>query len=51
LDGKESLLTPALEKVVGSGMPTLISCIPNKLLYFEGEQVNGPPPRYILMKK
>lgn len=47
MDGKELPLTIALEKEVGSGMPTLISCIPNKLLYFEAEQVNGPPPRYI----
>ncbi|MFC5650626.1 hypothetical protein ACFPYJ_16135 [Paenibacillus solisilvae] len=51
LDGQELCLTTALEKAVGLGMPTLISCIPNRLIYFEAEQEFGSPPRYILMKK
>jgi hypothetical protein len=51
LDGQELSLTTALEKAVGLGMPTLISSIPNKLIYFEAEQEFGSPPRYILMKK
>lgn len=50
IDGKELPLKIALEQVIGSGMPTLISCISNKLIYFEAEQVNGAPPRYILKK-
>ncbi|ULO05358.1 hypothetical protein H1230_19925 [Paenibacillus sp. 19GGS1-52] len=51
IDTQELPLTTALEKAVGLGMPTLISCIPNKLIYFEAEQEFGSPPRYILSKK
>ncbi|MDQ6418517.1 hypothetical protein RB620_03610 [Paenibacillus sp. LHD-117] len=51
IDGQEMPLTSALEKAVGLGMPTLISCIPNKLIYFEAEQEFGSPPRYILTNK
>lgn len=51
MDGQEMPLITALEKAVGLGMPTLISCIPNKLIYFEAEQEFGSPPRYILTKK
>jgi hypothetical protein len=51
LDGKEMLLSEALRQEVGSGMPSLISCIADKLVFFEAEQVQGPPPRYILLRK
>ena len=37
LDGQELQLESALESVVGSGMGTILSCIPGKLAYFEGE--------------
>lgn len=50
IDGKHLPLPYALEKAVGSGMPTLISFIPNKLAYLECEQEYGSPPRYILKK-
>jgi hypothetical protein len=31
-------------------MPSIVSCIPGKLAYFEAEQENGPPPRFILKR-
>jgi hypothetical protein len=37
MDGRESDLKSALENVIGSGMGTILSCIPGKLAYFEGE--------------
>ena len=47
LDGKELDLTEALDLVVGSTMGTVILCIPSKLAYYEGEDINE---RYILEK-
>ena len=46
LDGKEMGLLDALKSVVGYGMGTVISCIPGRLGYFEGEFRE----RYILQK-
>ena len=37
LDGQELQLESALENVIGGGMGTILSCIPGKLGYFEGE--------------
>jgi hypothetical protein len=37
IDGKLLPLESALESVVGSGMGSILSCIPGKLAYFEGE--------------
>jgi hypothetical protein len=37
MDGQESDLKSALENVIGRGMGTILSCIPGKLAYFEGE--------------
>ncbi len=37
LDAKELDLESALEKITGMGMGTILSCIPGKLAYFEGE--------------
>jgi hypothetical protein len=37
IDGRESDLESALENVSGTGMGTILSCIPGKLAYFEGE--------------
>ncbi|SNT49388.1 hypothetical protein SAMN05444672_13344 [Bacillus sp. OK838] len=51
IDGKELPLLTALEKAVGMGMPSIISCIPNKLAYFEAEQEALPSPRFLLKRK
>lgn len=37
IDGRELRLESALENVIGSGMGTILSCLPGKLGYFEGE--------------
>jgi hypothetical protein len=50
IDGKELPLREALEQAVGYGFPSIISCIPGKLAYFEAEQGFGAPPRYILKR-
>jgi hypothetical protein len=50
IDGKHLPLDVALEHAVGDGLPTIISCIPDKLAYFEAEQSYGPPPRFILKR-
>ncbi len=44
-DGKTLPLPEALFEIVGSGFGTLVSCIPGKLAYYEGEE---PGERYIL---
>lgn len=51
LDGKHLPLRTALERAVGLGLPSIISCIPGKLAYFEAEQEYGAPPRYILKRE
>jgi hypothetical protein len=48
LDGKTVSLKLALEKVVGFGMGTLLSCVPGELAYYEGE---GPSDRCILARR
>lgn len=50
IDGQSMPLIDALQRAVGFGMPSIISCIPDKLIYFEAEQEDGPPPRFILKK-
>lgn len=45
IDGKEMLLSEALQETIGSGFGTVVSCVPGKLAYFEGEEQNQ---RYIL---
>ena len=37
MDAQELQLEAALENVIGRGMGTILSCIPGKLAYFEGE--------------
>jgi hypothetical protein len=37
LDGQELPLESAIESVKGRGMGTILSCVPGKLAYFEGE--------------
>ena len=50
LYAKTKSLSQALEECVGSGLPSIILCIPDKLAYFEAEQEIGPPPRFLLKK-
>ena len=50
IDGMYLPFMEALERVVGLGMPSIISCITGKLAYFEGEQEIGAPPRFILKR-
>lgn len=45
LDSTERPLSLALEKTVGRGFGTVVSCIPGKLAYFEAED---PGERFIL---
>ena len=47
LDGKRLPLDAALQQIVGFGYGTLVSCIPGRLAFFEGE---GPSDRCILVK-
>jgi hypothetical protein len=51
IDGKVQPLLTALEHAVGMGMPSIISCIPDKLAYFEAEQEVLPSPRFLLKRK
>ena len=48
VDGKHLSLKLALEKVVGQGMGTLLSCVPGELAYYEGA---GPSDRCILARR
>ncbi|WP_299095735.1 hypothetical protein [uncultured Metabacillus sp.] len=50
IDGKHMSLTSALKVAVGEGFPSIISCIPGKIAYFEAEQEYGSPPRFILKR-
>lgn len=50
IDGKYIALNEALSIAVGYGMPSLIVCVPNQLAYFEAEQIQGAPPRYLLKR-
>jgi hypothetical protein len=45
LDGRDLPLLEALDQIIGFGQGTLVSCIPGRLGYFEGE---GPAHRFIL---
>ena len=50
VDGRPLPLLAALEKTVGFGLTSIVSCIPGKLAYFEAEQSFGAPHRCILKK-
>lgn len=50
IDGKEMPLLEALQHAVGFGFPSIISCVPGELAYFEAEQGFGSPPRYLLKR-
>lgn len=47
LDAREMLLDEALNAIVGYGEGNLISCVPGRLAFFEGE---GPEDRCILRR-
>jgi len=47
LDGQELKLHGVIRQIVGYGMGTLVSCLPSRLAYFEGE---GPSDRCILQR-
>lgn len=46
-DGIFLSLNEALDRVVGNGLAAVVYCH-NGIAYFEAEQSQGPPPRYIL---
>jgi hypothetical protein len=47
IDGKIVPLDEALSQIIGYGWGTVLSCVPGKLAYYEGEEMNC---RYILEK-
>ncbi|SHF14130.1 hypothetical protein SAMN05444392_10892 [Seinonella peptonophila] len=51
IDGRHLPIREALDKVVGFGMPSLVSCIPDRLAYLECEQEYGPPDRFIIYRQ
>ena len=48
IDGKNLPLKLALEKIVGQGLGTLLSCVPGELAYYEGKD---PSDRCILARR
>ncbi|WP_443662556.1 hypothetical protein [Clostridium sp.] len=52
IDGKYMPTIVALKNVISFGIaPSIVSVIPDKLAYFQEEQIDGPPKRFILYKK
>ncbi len=47
LDGTDAELTDALETIVGSGVGSVVSCLPGSLAYYEGEE----RVRFILQRR
>jgi hypothetical protein len=47
LDGRDLPLREALDAIVGSGMGTVLLCIPGRLAYYEAEDAGE---RYILSR-
>lgn len=47
LDGKRLLLSEALECTVGHGMGTVVSCVPGRVAFYEGED---PADRCLLLR-
>lgn len=48
LDDRLLSLSEAVERVVGNGFGTIISCLPGELAYFEGEDVRN---RFLLRRR
>jgi len=38
LDGQSANLREMLDRLVGAGIETIVSCVPGRLVYFEGER-------------
>jgi hypothetical protein len=51
INGKKVSLHTVLEHAVGLGLPSFISCISGKVVYFEAEQMLGAPPGFILKRE
>ena len=51
VDGKRVALKDAITATQGFGLPSILICVPDSLAYFEGEQQNGAPPRFLLVKQ
>ncbi|MBV9926061.1 MAG: hypothetical protein JOZ96_13670 [Acidobacteria bacterium] len=51
VDGKHVALEEAVAATLGFGFPSVLICAPESLAFFEAEQVQGPPPRFLLLKK
>ena len=51
VDGKDIALEDAIRATLGLGLPSILICEPASLAYFEAEQVQGPPPRYLLSRR
>jgi hypothetical protein len=50
IDGTLLPLEEAVERIFFHGLPSILLCIPDKLSYFQAEQVVGPPPRFVLKR-
>jgi hypothetical protein len=51
VDGKDITLEDAIRATLGLGLPSILICDPASLAYFEAEQVQGPPPKYLLSRQ
>ncbi|MDO8158526.1 hypothetical protein FKQ51_14390 [Bacillus toyonensis] len=50
VDGKHLPLHIAVEKIAFYGLSSIISCVPDKLAYFQAEQDYGSRERYLLKR-
>ena len=48
IDGRWLPLEEALQAALGAGRPTILICREGRLGYFEAEQEQGPPPRFLI---
>ncbi|MFF2339162.1 hypothetical protein [Bacillus mycoides] len=50
VDGRHLPLHIAVEKIAFYGLSSIISCVPDKLAYFQAEHGYGPRERYLLKR-
>jgi hypothetical protein len=50
-DGHEADLAEALSGVFFYGLPSLVLCLPESLAYFQAEQEQEPPSRFLLLRE
>ncbi|KZD53290.1 hypothetical protein B4084_0003 [Bacillus cereus] len=50
VDGRHLPLHIAVEKIAFYGLSSIISCVPDKLAYFQAEQDYGSRERYLLKR-